>query len=73
MNIYESIKFLIFKINEYPFLKVKMAICLEATNPEYLNMMYDGPHRPMKLAVVILDQEKNMVVKDKKDYYRGDL
>ncbi|KAL8115402.1 hypothetical protein AgCh_022041 [Apium graveolens] len=50
-----------------------MAMCLEATDPEYLNRIYDGPHRTITLAVVVACQEENMVDKDKKDYSSEDL
>ncbi|KAL8155217.1 hypothetical protein AgCh_000557 [Apium graveolens] len=50
-----------------------MAICLEATDPEYLSIIYDGPHRPMKLVVVVAGQEKKMVDKDNNDYSPEDL
>ncbi|KAL8102471.1 hypothetical protein AgCh_027098 [Apium graveolens] len=52
---------------------VKMAMCLEGTYHEYLSRIYDGPHRPMKLAVAIAGQEKKMVDKSKKDYTTKDL
>ncbi|KAL8088724.1 hypothetical protein AgCh_038489 [Apium graveolens] len=42
-------------------------IFLEATDPEYLSRIYDGPHKPMKLAVGIAGQEEKMVDKEKKD------
>ncbi|XP_074323476.1 uncharacterized protein LOC141660389 [Apium graveolens] len=48
-------------------------MCLEAIDPEYLNMIYDGPYRPMKLAVVVVGQEENMIDKENKDYFPEDL
>ncbi|XP_074347061.1 uncharacterized protein LOC141685884 [Apium graveolens] len=50
-----------------------MAICMEVTDPEYLNRIYDGPHRPMKLAVAVVGQEEKMFDKDKKDYSLKDF
>ncbi|XP_074342514.1 uncharacterized protein LOC141680097 [Apium graveolens] len=50
-----------------------MSMCLEAIDPEYLNRIFDGPHRPMKLVVTVVGQEKNIVDKEKKDYFPEDL
>ncbi|KAL8134571.1 hypothetical protein AgCh_009553 [Apium graveolens] len=49
MSRYEAIKVPMLKIHEYPIWKVRIAMSLEATDPEYLNRIYDGPHRPMML------------------------
>ncbi|KAL8147811.1 hypothetical protein AgCh_005211 [Apium graveolens] len=73
MSEYEAIKVPILKIHENPIWKVKMAMCLKATDPEYLNRIYDGPHRPMKLAVALHIQKEKMVDKDKKNYSPEDL
>ncbi|XP_074342403.1 uncharacterized protein LOC141679946 [Apium graveolens] len=50
-----------------------MTMYLEATDSEYLNMIYDGPHRPMKLSVIVRGQEEKMVDKDKNNYTPEDL
>ncbi|KAL8105313.1 hypothetical protein AgCh_029196 [Apium graveolens] len=73
MSRYEAIKVLILKIHEYPIWKVKMTMCLEAIDLEYLRRIYDGPHRPMKLAVTVVGQEEKMVDKPNKDYTVEDL
>ncbi|KAL8155122.1 hypothetical protein AgCh_000496 [Apium graveolens] len=60
MSRYESIKVPILKIHEYPIWKVRMAMCLEATYPEYLSRIYDGPHKPMNVAVAVAGETKKM-------------
>ncbi|KAL8155574.1 hypothetical protein AgCh_000820 [Apium graveolens] len=73
MSRYEAIKVPILKIHEYPIWKVRMAMCLEATYPEYLNRIYDGPHRPMKVAVSLAGEPEKMIDKDRKDYFPEDI
>ncbi|KAL8088872.1 hypothetical protein AgCh_038584 [Apium graveolens] len=50
-----------------------MAMCLKATNPEYLNRIYNGPHRPMKAAVLLTGELEKMIDKDRKDYSPEDI
>ncbi|KAL8099781.1 hypothetical protein AgCh_032151 [Apium graveolens] len=45
-----------------------MAICLEATDPEYLSRIYDGPHKPMKVAISLTGEPEKMIDKDMKEY-----
>ena len=73
MSRYEDIKVSILKIHEYPIWKVRMAMCLEATYLEYLNIIYDGPHRPMKVAILLVGERKKMIDKDGKDYSPEDI
>ncbi|KAL8154935.1 hypothetical protein AgCh_000339 [Apium graveolens] len=72
MSRYEAIKVPILKIHEYPIWKVKMVMCLEVTDPEYLSRIYDGPHRPIKLVIADTGEEEIMVDKIKKDYTTED-
>ncbi|KAL8119329.1 hypothetical protein AgCh_016740 [Apium graveolens] len=53
MSWYEAIKVLILKIHENTIWKARMAMCLEATDPEYLSKIYDDPHRPITLDSVM--------------------
>ena len=62
---YETIRVPILRPSEYPIWKVKMAMFLEATDPEYLERIYEGPHKPTKLSVVVADQPAKVVPKDK--------
>ncbi|KAL8125842.1 hypothetical protein AgCh_013223 [Apium graveolens] len=50
-----------------------MAMCLEAMDPEYLNRIYDGPHRPMKVAFSLAGEPEKMIDKDRKDYSPEDI
>ncbi|KAK1394494.1 hypothetical protein POM88_013550 [Heracleum sosnowskyi] len=64
---YETIRVPILRPVEYPIWKVKMTMFLEATDPEYLDRIYDGPHMPTKLSPVVDGQEQKTVPKEKKD------
>ena len=48
LNKYKSIKIPILKKTEYPTWKVKMLMYLEATDPDYLDVINDGPFMPTK-------------------------
>ncbi|KAL8115556.1 hypothetical protein AgCh_022164 [Apium graveolens] len=50
LNKYKSIKILILKKDEYPTWKAKMLMHLEATDPDYLDVINDGPYMPTKLV-----------------------
>ena len=47
---YESIVVPILRTYKYLVWKVKMAMFLEATYPEFLDKIYDGPHMPTSLS-----------------------
>jgi len=72
-NRYESIRVPILRPSEYPIWKVKMAMFLEATDPEYLERIYEGPHMPTKLSVAVADQPARVVPKDKSEYTSEDI
>ncbi|KAL8156029.1 hypothetical protein AgCh_001195 [Apium graveolens] len=55
---YETIRVSILKPSEYPIWKVRMTIFLEATDPEYLDRIKEGPHKPTKLAVAVAGEEQ---------------
>ncbi|KAL8097620.1 hypothetical protein AgCh_030666 [Apium graveolens] len=42
---------------------VKMAMFLKATDPEYLDRIYEGLHKPTKLSVVVADQPAKTIPK----------
>jgi len=50
-----------------------MVMFLEATDPEYLDRIYDGPHMPTKLSVAVGDEPQKMIPKEKKDYTPEDI
>ncbi|KAK1403290.1 hypothetical protein POM88_002895 [Heracleum sosnowskyi] len=50
-----------------------MTMFLEATDPEYLDRIYDGPHMPTKLSPVVDGQEQKTVPKEKKDMTPEDI
>ena len=61
------------KPSKYSIWKVKMAMFLEATDPEYLNRIYEGPHMPTKLSVEVVGQLTKSVPKEKSDYTAEDI
>ncbi|KAK1401859.1 hypothetical protein POM88_001464 [Heracleum sosnowskyi] len=70
---YETIRVPILRPAEYPIWKVKMTMFLEATDPEYLDRINDGPHMPKKLSPVVAGQEQKSVPKEKKDLTPEDI
>ncbi|KAK1399686.1 hypothetical protein POM88_009549 [Heracleum sosnowskyi] len=70
---YETIRVPILRPVEYPIWKVKMTMFLEATDPEYLDRINDGPHMPTKLSHVVDGQEQKTVPKEKKDMTPEDI
>ncbi|KAL8147581.1 hypothetical protein AgCh_005049 [Apium graveolens] len=72
-NRYESIRVPILRASEYPIWKVKMTIFLEATDPEYLDRINDGPYKPTKLSGTVVDQPAKMILKEKSEYTTEDI
>ena len=50
-----------------------MTMFLEATDPEYLDRISDGPHMPTKLSVAVGDEKQVLIPKEKKDYTPEDI
>ncbi|KAL8119809.1 hypothetical protein AgCh_017068 [Apium graveolens] len=63
----------ILKPSEYPIWKVGMTMFLEATDPEYLDRINEGPHKPTKLAVAVTGEAAKSVPKEKSDYTAEDI
>ena len=70
---YETIRVPILKPVEYPIWKVKMTMFLEATDPEYLDRINDGPHKPTKLSTIVAGEEQKTIPKEKKDLTPEDI
>ncbi|KAL8097413.1 hypothetical protein AgCh_030516 [Apium graveolens] len=70
---YETIRVPILRPSEYPIWKVRMTMFLEATDPEYLDRIKEGPHKPTKLAVAVAGEAAKTVPKDKSDYTAEDI
>ena len=66
---YEHIRIPVLKKSDYSTWKVKMLIFLEATDPDYIDRINDGPHEPRKLvpAAVVdgITVPEHYVAKDK--------
>ncbi|KAL8090645.1 hypothetical protein AgCh_039905 [Apium graveolens] len=54
-------------------IKVRMTMFLEATDPEYLDRINEGPHKPTKLAVAVAGEAAKYVPKEKNDYTAEDI
>ncbi|KAL8108045.1 hypothetical protein AgCh_024468 [Apium graveolens] len=65
---YETIRVLVLRPSEYAIWKVRMTMFLEATDPEYLDRIKEGPHKPTKLAVAVAGEAAKTVLKEKSDY-----
>ncbi|KAL8134682.1 hypothetical protein AgCh_009637 [Apium graveolens] len=70
---YETIRVPILTPSEYPIWKVRMTMFLEATDPEYLDRIKEGPHKPTKLAVAVASESAMTVPKEKSDYTAEDI
>ncbi|KAL8147667.1 hypothetical protein AgCh_005113 [Apium graveolens] len=70
---YETIRVPILRPSEYPIWKVRMTMFLEATDPEYLDRIKEGPHKPTKLAVAVAGEAAMTVPKEKSDYTAEDI
>ncbi|KAL8155955.1 hypothetical protein AgCh_001127 [Apium graveolens] len=53
--------------------EVRMTMFLEATDPEYLDRIKEGPHKPTKLAVAVVGEAAKTVPKEKSDYTAEDI
>ena len=70
---YETIRVPILRPSEYPIWKVRMTMFLEATDPEYLDRIKEGPHKPSKLVVAVAGEAAKTVPKEKSDYTAEDI
>ncbi|KAL8088633.1 hypothetical protein AgCh_038420 [Apium graveolens] len=70
---YETIRVPILRPSEYAIWKVRMTMFLEATDPEYLDRIKEGPHKPTKLAVAVAGEAAKTVPKEKSDYIAEDI
>ncbi|KAL8099915.1 hypothetical protein AgCh_032248 [Apium graveolens] len=68
LNKYESIKITILKKVEYPTWKVKMLMHLEATDPDYLDIINDGPYMPIKLVPATRTVAEHYQLKEKSEW-----
>ncbi|KAL8132682.1 hypothetical protein AgCh_008243 [Apium graveolens] len=65
LNKYESIKIPILRKAEYPTWKVKMLMHLEATDPDYLDVINDGPYKPTKSVPATPTVDEHLQLKEK--------
>ena len=71
-NKYEGIRIPILKKTEYSTWRVKMLMFLEATDPDYIDTINDGPYIPTKLVGAYTENGKSVpehyVMKEKKEW-----
>ena len=69
---YEHIRILVLKKSDYSTWKVNMLMFLEATDPDYIDRINDGPHEPRKLVpATVVDGvtiPEHYVAKDKYEW-----
>ncbi|KAL8126347.1 hypothetical protein AgCh_013586 [Apium graveolens] len=70
---YETIRVPILRPSEYAIWKVRMTMFLEPTDPEYLDRIKEGPHKPTKLAIAVAGEAAKTVPKEKSDYTVEDI
>ena len=69
LNKYENIKIPIFKKAQYPPWKVWTLMHLEATHPDYLDIINDGPPVPTKLVPLNPIVPDHYQVKERKEWF----
>ncbi|KAL8148754.1 hypothetical protein AgCh_005933 [Apium graveolens] len=72
-RIYETIKVPMLGVSEYPVWSVNTAMFLEATDPEYLDRIYNCPHKPIKLYVAVGNEPQKMIPKEKRELTTEDI
>ncbi|KAL8094208.1 hypothetical protein AgCh_035911 [Apium graveolens] len=70
---YKTIRVPIPRPSEYPICKVKMAIFLEARDPEYLDRINEGPYKPTMLSVAVANQPAKSIPREKGYYTLEDI
>lgn len=68
VNKYECNKIPILSKVEYPTWKVKMLMCLEVVDLDYMDVISDGPHVPTKLVAMTPTVPENCIIKEKKEW-----
>ncbi|KAL8104000.1 hypothetical protein AgCh_028284 [Apium graveolens] len=60
-------------VSGYPVWSVKMAMFLEATDPKYLERIYDGPRKAIKLSIAVGNEPQKMIPKEKRELTTEDI
>ena len=65
---YDSVKIPILKKTEYPTWRVKMMLHLKAVDPDYLDMISDGPLIPKRLVAMTDTTPEHYIQKVKSEW-----
>ena len=64
-NKYENFKIPILKKTEYSTWRVKMLMYLEASDPDYIDRINDGPYLPRKIVSQTTTEHERFVLKER--------
>ena len=67
-NKYENFKIPVLKKTEYSTWRVKMLMYLEASNPDYIDRINDGPYLPRKIVPQTTTEPERFVLKEKNEW-----
>ena len=67
-NKYENIRILVLKKTEYLTWKVKMLMYLEASDPNYVDRVNDGPYLPKKIVPQTSTEPEHFVIEKKSEW-----
>ena len=67
-NKYENIKILVLNKSEYLTWKVQMLMYLEASDPDYVDRVNDGPYLPKKIVPQTPTEPEHFVIKEKSEW-----
>ena len=71
-NKYENFKILVLKKTEYSSWRVKMLMYLEASDPDYIDKINDGPYLPRKIVPHTATEPKHFIFKEKSEWFPED-
>ena len=67
-NKYENFKILVLKKTEYSTWRVKMLMYLEASDPDYIDRINDGPYLPRKIVPQTATEPEHFIIKEKSEW-----
>ena len=67
-NKYENFKIPVLKNTEYSTWRVKMLMYLEASDPDYIDMINDGPYLPRKIVPQTATEPEQFIIKEKSEW-----
>ena len=71
-NKYENFKIPVLKKTEYSTWRVKMLMYLEASDPDYIDRINDGPYLPRKIVPQTATEPEQFIIKEKTEWSAED-